>query len=112
MENQDDIEFNTYTDKLSMLKENDNIVSSPKKITKTMFSSSKMDYKKYLYVLLGVYFFSLLVTYYFIDPKYYSEETDGKMKTNKKHFFFCSVCVTLFLIIYFYSFRIILRKVV
>lgn len=73
--------------------------------TSTKVTSIK-NYKKIGFMVLGVFIFSVILTYFFIDPKLYKEND----KVSKKQFLFISLCVTLFLFIYYYGFRYILNK--
>lgn len=94
--------FNSICDDTTAIVEN----TSTKNVPITKNRKTIFNYKKVGLTILGVYILSVFLTYYVLDPKYYQE--DGK--TLKRQFLFCSVCVFLFLIIYYYGFRYILKK--
>lgn len=101
-------ELDSLTNKFNSICKEDTAVESPKIIhsSNSVSKVSLTKYQKIGIIMFGVYVLSFLVTYYIIDPKYYQEEE----KTNKKQFLFCSVCIFLFLLIFFYSFRHVLKK--
>lgn len=92
--------FNNLCDETVEIQTVPNTSSSSTKV------SSITNYKKIGFMVLGVFIFSTILTYFFIDPKLYKEND----KVSKKQFLFISLCVTLFLFIYYYGFRYILNK--
>lgn len=106
----DSSEFDSLTERFNSLCD-DNSVSEAihketEKIVATVSSVPISNYKKVGITAFCLYIVSFFITYYIIDPKYYQENG----KTLKKQFMFCSICVFLFLIIYYYGFRYILKK--
>lgn len=102
-------EFDALSEKFNSLCD-DNILSeaSHKDVKNVIIdSTSNFNYKKISIIASGLYILSLFLTYYVLDPKYYQENE----KTIKRQFLFCSVCIFLFLIIYYYTFSYILKKV-
>lgn len=100
-------ELDTLTTKFNNLcDETVEIQTIPKPSSSSTKVTSITNYKKIGFMVLGVFIFSIILTYFFIDPKFYKEND----KVSKKQFLFISLCVTLFLFIYYYGFRYILNK--
>lgn len=105
-------EFDALSEKFNSLCDENILSDTSHKEVKNVISShsssiSTFNYKKISIIASGLYILSLFLTYYVLDPKYYQENE----KTVKRQFLFCSVCIFLFLIIYYYTFSYILRKV-
>lgn len=102
-------EFEALSQKFNSLCDDNILSDTPPKETKTIVADSALNfnYKKLSIIALGVYILSFFLTYYVLDPKYYQEDE----VTIKRQFLFCSVCIFFFLIIYYYIFSYILRKV-
>ena len=102
-------EFEALSEKFNSLCDDTILFDTSHKEIKNIVTdtTSNLNYKKISIIASGVYILSLFLTYYVLDPKYYQEDEI----TIKRQFLFCSVCIFLFLIIYYYTFSYILRKV-
>ncbi len=102
-------EFEALSEKFNSLCDDTILSDTSHKEIKNIVTeaTSNLNYKKISIIAAGVYILSLLLTYYVLDPKYYQEDEI----TIKRQFLFCSVCIFLFLIIYYYTFSYVLRKV-
>ena len=102
-------EFEALSEKFNSLCDDTILFDTSHKEIKNIVTdtTSNLNYKKISIIASGVYILSLFLTYYVLDPKYYQEDEI----TIKRQFLFCSVCIFLFLIIYYYTFSYVLRKV-
>jgi hypothetical protein len=102
-------EFETLSEKFNSLCDESTLSDISHKEVKNIakVATSSINYKKVSIIASGLYVLSFFLTYYVLDPKYYQENE----KTIKRQFLFCSICIFLFLIIYYYTFSYILRKV-
>lgn len=102
-------EFEALSEKFNSLCDDTILSDTSHKEIKNIVTdtTSNLNYKKISIIASGVYILSLFLTYYVLDPKYYQEDEI----TIKRQFLFCSVCIFLFLIIYYYTFSYVLRKV-
>ena len=102
-------EFEALSEKFNSLCDDTILFDTSHKEIKNIVTdtTSNLNYKKISIIASGVYILSIFLTYYVLDPKYYQEDEI----TIKRQFLFCSVCIFLFLIIYYYTFSYVLRKV-
>lgn len=102
-------EFDALSEKFNSLCDDNILSEASHKDVKNVItvSTSNFNYKKISIITSGLYILSLFLTYYVLDPKYYQENE----KTIKRQFLFCSVCIFLFLLIYYYTFSYILKNV-